>query len=413
MSEFNRLEVHWYSLVLLRTTRFEGVMDRLGKRRIAGPSGWALLYLMPVAAAVGFFIFLRPIELLFSPSAPAFVSYVRTLSPLGNIGIPGLNPYIPIVDGWIALIIAMIVHEGAHGVIARSLGLPVKASGLIFILFVIPIGAFVDVDEDALKVAKSSHAGRVLAAGAGVNLVLAVVCLLLLFSAVGNLRPKVDGIAVGSINPGYPAAQAGIRPGDFITAVNGIPIDSSAAVNGSSWYRIGQSVNITVWRDGEYLQFNQVVIGSYPVNDTRTGIVSQRPIIGFGGVDYSTLTGMVSTYSGSFFSRALYFDIPTLPIAQGVVPFGDSTAAFYTSSIGSSLVPLLDLLYWIFFLNFNLAIFNSLPLYPLDGGQAFMVGLKALGGGKLSEESLGRLTTAASLIVLGIILLVVAGPYLI
>jgi membrane-associated protease RseP (regulator of RpoE activity) len=307
----------------------------------------------------------------------------------------------------------MIVHEGAHGVIARSLGLPVKASGLIFILFVIPIGAFVDVDEDALKVAKSSHAGRVLAAGAGVNLVLAVVCLLLLFSAVGNLRPKVDGIAVGSINPGYPAAQAGIRPGDFITAVNGIPIDSSAAVNGSSWYRIGQSVNITVWRDGEYLQFNQVVIGSYPVNDTRTGIVSQRPIIGFGGVDYSTLTGMVSTYSGSFFSRALYFDIPTLPIAQGVVPFGDSTAAFYTSSIGSSLVPLLDLLYWIFFLNFNLAIFNSLPLYPLDGGQAFMVGLKALGGGKLSEESLGRLTTAASLIVLGIILLVVAGPYLI
>lgn len=410
MSEYKRFEFQ-YGLVLLRTKRFEGLMDRFGRYRLTGPAAWCLLYLMPIAAAIGFYIFLRPLEVLFSPSGPAYVSYIRTLSPLGNIGIPGLNPYLPIVDGWLALVVAMIVHEGAHGIVARSLGLPVKSSGLIFFL-VLPIGAFVEVDEDALKAARPSHSGRVLAAGAGINLVVAIACLLLLFAAVGEMKPQVDGLGVASVNPGYPAAQAGIKPGDFITAVDGVPIDNSAAVNSSSWYKSGTAVNITVWRSGSYLQFNRVVIGNVTVNDTRTGQVYQRAFLGIGGVDYTTLTGIVSTYTGSFFSRAFYFCLPTLPTCQGVVPFSDANAAFYTSSLGSSLVPLTNLLYWLFFLNFNLAIFNSLPIYPLDGGQAFRVGVKALGGDRLSEKSLGRITSLASLFVVAILVVVIAGPYL-
>jgi membrane-associated protease RseP (regulator of RpoE activity) len=412
LSEYKRFEFQ-YGLVLLRTKRFQSFMDRLGQNRISKPVGWFLLYLMPVAAAIALYIFVSQLGILLSARGLEVASYIRTLSPLGNLGLPGINPYLPIADGWVALIVAMVVHEGAHGVIARSLGLPVKSSGLIFFL-ILPIGAFVEVDEDALKVAKASQAGRVLAGGAGINLLVGVVCLLLLFGTVSAMKPKVDGIGVTALYPNYPAAQRGIMPGDFITAINGVAVDDPLVVNSSSWYKPGNVINLTVWRAGTYLQFSDVTLGSITLNDTRTGTVSTRAFLGVADVGYSDLTGLVTTYTSSFFVKpVLYLCIPTLPNCQGLAPFSDSNAIFYTSSYGVSLTPLANLLYWLFFINFNLAIFNSLPIYPLDGGQAFRVGVKALGGDRISEKSLTRITSAARLIVVAILFAVIVGPYLI
>ena len=412
MSEIKRFEFQ-YGLVMFRTKRFQAVMDRLGAYRISKPIGWILLYLMPVAAAIALYLFLSQLGILLSVRGQEVASYVRTLSPLGNLGLPGINPYLPIADGWFALIVAMVVHEGAHGVIARSLGLPVKSSGLIFFL-ILPIGAFVEVDEDALKSAKASYSGRVLAGGAGINLVVGLVCLLLLFGTVAAMKPKTDGIGVVALYPNYPAAQHGILPGDFITAVNGVHVDDPLSVNGSSYYRPGQVINLTVWRGGNYIQITNVTLGTITVNDTRTGTLSTRAFLGVADLGYSSLTGLVATYTNSFLTRpALYLCIPTLPSCQGLVPFSDNNAIFYSSAYGASLTPLANLLYWMFFINFNLAIFNSLPIYPLDGGQAFMVGVKALGGGRLSEKSVSRIVSATSLAVVAVLFAVIAGPYLI
>ena len=412
MSETKRFEFK-YGIVLFRTQQFQALMDRLGQYRISKPIGWFLLYLMPVAAAIGLYLFLNELGILLSARGQEVVSYIRTLSPLGNLGLPGINPYLPVADGLFAIVVAVVIHEGAHGVIARSLGLPVKSAGLVFLL-VIPIGAFVEVDEDALKVAKASYAGRVLAGGAGINLLVGVACLLLLFGTVSAMKPKVDGIGVSALYPNYPAAQHGIQPGDFITAIDGVPVDNPLVVNSSSYYRPGQVINITIWRDGNYLQINNVTLGSITLNDTRTGTLSTRAFLGVADVGYSDLTSLVTTYTSSFFVRpALYLCIPTLPNCQGLAPFSDSNSIFYTSSYGASLTPLANLLYWLFFLNFNLAIFNSLPIYPLDGGQAYMVAVKALGGGRLSEKSLSRIVSATSLVLVAVLLAVIAGPYLI
>ncbi|TLX94903.1 MAG: hypothetical protein E6K89_05810, partial [Thaumarchaeota archaeon] len=66
-----------------------------------------------------------------------------------------------------------------------------------------------------------------------------------------------------------------------------------------------------------------------------------------------------------------------------------------------------------YFINFNLAIFNSLPIYPLDGGQAFDVTVKALGKGRLKETTLNRITTTISVLLVAMIALLLLGPYLI
>ncbi len=408
--EYKRFESYYGVINLVRTRRFQSLMDRLGSNRISKPAGWVLLYVMPVAAGLGFFLFLSELGILLSPRGGEIASYIRSLSPLANLGLPGINPYLPIVDGWIALVIAMIIHEGAHGIVARSLGLPVKSSGLLFFL-IVPIGAFVDVDETAIKTARPSYAGRVLAAGAGINLVVGLLCLLLLFGFVSTMRPAVDGVGITGTYAGYPAAQAGIRPGDFIVAVNGVHYDNTSALETASWYKVGNNITVSIWRNGAVSNYS-ITLASLKYNNTQTGQISYKPFMGITDIGYSSLQGMVSAYTGSFTTRpSLYLCIPTLPACQNQVPFSDTMSLLYTSSFGSWLVPLSSLLYWIFFLNFNLAIFNALPIYPLDGGQAYLVGVKALGRGKLSESTAMRITSATTLAVLALILGVLAGPY--
>jgi len=413
--EFKRVEFQ-FGIILLRTRRFQSLMDRLGANRISKAGGWFLLYAMPVAAAVGFYLFLSELVILLSPRGPAVASYVRSLSPLANLGLPGINPYLPIVDGWIALVIAMIIHEGAHGVIARSLGLPVKSSGLLFFLFV-PIGAFVDVDEKAIKEAKASYAARVLAGGAGINLVVGVVCLLLLIGAVSTMKPaSQQGVGVVVVD-GSPLSKAGIQTYDYILAVDGAPLNNLSAIGSSSWYKINNTVTITAWRDGSTFNRN-VTIGYQLFENTSSGQTFELPFIGISlgspsSQSVSGFEGIVSTYAGSALSKpAVYICIPTLPTCQGIVPFSDSMSGFYSSSLGPGLIPAANLLYWLFFLNFNLAIFNALPIYPLDGGQAFGVVVGALGRGKLSEKAVMRITLGATFLVAGMILAILVGPYL-
>ncbi len=405
--DFKRVEFQ-YGLVLYRTRRFQSLMDRLGKIKISKPLGWFLLYVMPVAAGLGIYLFLSEFLVIFTPRAPEVGGAIRAITPLAYLGLPGINPYLPIVDGWLALVFAMIVHEGAHGVVARSLGLPVKAAGLLFLL-VIPIGAFVDVDEEALKVARARDSGRVLASGAGINFVLGFVFLLLLLGLVSTMTPAANGIAVSSVVTSSPAAAAGIRPGDFITAVDGIPYNNPTLISNSSWYRPGQAVNITLWTpDGT--EDVPLRVGTVPSNSLVCGEYtgtanSSQGFIGVCVVGYSGLRSIVSTYTGSLLTRPiLYLCIPTFTDCQGLTPFSAALAPFYASSYGKELVPLATGLYWFFFINFNLAIFNALPIYPLDGGQAFLIGLVGATKGKVSEKTLVSVTVAVTVFVVMLIL---------
>lgn len=372
-------------------------MDSLGARRISKPFAWFLLYLTPVAAALGLYLFLSDLSVLLSPRGHVVAAGVRTLNILGNVGIPGLNPYIPIVYGWIALVVALVVHEGAHGVVARSLGLPVKSSGLVFLLF-IPVGAFVEPDETAIKTARARDSERVLGAGAGINLLVGAISLLLLFAVVSTMTPVSNGVFVEGVFANSPAAAHGIQYGDFITSVNGFPVTSPVAIANSSWYKPGNIVNITILRQGKTIELNDVKLNS-------TGLLL--------GIEDGSLKSLVSTYATPSLSDLRnYVCIPTLPICQSMVPFSDIMIKFYTSPLGPFLSGVSNLLFWLYFLNFSLAIFNALPIWPLDGGQAFQIGIKALAKDRLSDAGVERVTVSATLVVAAILALVVLGPYL-
>ena len=65
------------------------------------------------------------------------------------IGLPAINPLIPLWYGIFGLAVAILVHEGCHGILSRAQAIAVRSVGLL--MFVVPIGAFVEPDEPELR----------------------------------------------------------------------------------------------------------------------------------------------------------------------------------------------------------------------------------------------------------------------
>ena len=403
-----------YGLLLVRTKRFQALLDSLGSWRTTKPISWVLLTLMPIAGVVILYLYLTLLSAYLSPRGAAIASAVRSIGPLANLGLPGINPYIPIFYGIVALIIGVVIHEGAHGVFARAFGIRVKASGLLFLL-ILPIGAFVDVDENELKTAKASYSGRILAGGAGVNFAVSMLSLLLLVAAVGSMVPVTSGAGIVGVSTNSPAYNAGIRPGDIVTQLNGHNVtDLSVYLGQNTNFTAGQAINLTVYRNGKVIAVNHVVLAccNEIINTTNNQVLASWPYIGVDTLSEAGIVALPSQYA-NLANPVQYVCIPTFPNCAPHVPYAGGTASFYTSPLGWLGPPVMNLLYWIFFLNLNLAGFNALPIYPLDGGQAFRVGVKALGRGKISEKSVMRITAAATFIILGLLLGVILGPYII
>ncbi|MFC5279916.1 site-2 protease family protein [Halorubrum rubrum] len=150
--------------------------------------------------------------------------------PQNFLIIPGVNEFLPlsvapeIVGG---LAIAMVVHEGAHGLLCRVEGIEIDSMGLVF-LAILPVGAFVEPDEEATQEASRGARARMFAAGVTANVVLTVVVFALLFGPVVGAMSVAPGYAVGEVNPGSPAADADLTRGDRIVEVAGEPVADAA-----------------------------------------------------------------------------------------------------------------------------------------------------------------------------------------
>jgi hypothetical protein len=62
--------------------------------------------------------------------------------------------------------------------------------------------------------------------------------------------PEGSGVLVGSVSDDSPAAAAGVRVGDVITAVDGLAVDSIRELRREIHHRPGESVAIELYRDG-------------------------------------------------------------------------------------------------------------------------------------------------------------------
>ncbi|VVB66307.1 Peptidase family M50 [Candidatus Gugararchaeum adminiculabundum] len=141
--------------------------------------------------------------------------------PGASLIIPGQN--IPLFEGIIALAILLVVHEMMHGVLARVAKIKLKNAGMV-LFGIIPIGAFVDPDEEELGKSTVVAQNRVLVSGSTANFVTCFIVFtaLLLFMQIGTGFVG-DGLKIQEVTN---ASTTDLKPGMIITQINDVKIVS-------------------------------------------------------------------------------------------------------------------------------------------------------------------------------------------
>ncbi|MDE1828995.1 MAG: site-2 protease family protein [Thaumarchaeota archaeon] len=232
----------------------------------------------------------------------------------------------------LAVPIVLVMHEGAHGIVATLEKIKIKTGG--FAVFIALFAGFVEPDEEEFAKAKKISRLRVIGAGATSNVIFSfIIAGLLLFNpsfalimpdGIRNLLYSEPlGVPVISIEPGSGAEKAGLQKDDIITAINGIHISlpqDFAKVK----LKPGDTATVTVTRSGQTIQI--------PVVTTPSKDDPQKGMLGI--------------------MRA------ALPSYQPVVPY----YIHWSPEVFMFLL-------WLWMLSFFIGIFNMLPLPILDGGK--------------------------------------------
>jgi len=396
-TEPGRIEFN-FPLLTIRTKMFGGVFDRLGSLRASRLISWVALVIVPVVAGIGLYMLCSSLfTLLWTPAAR---DVTRELGPQAILLLPGINPLLPILYGWLAIVCAIVIHEGAHGIIARNRGLNVKSSGLLFFL-IIPIGAFVDVDEKQLAKAKPRDSLRVMAAGVAGNVVVALVCLLAVLLIVNGLTPVVDGVYIYGVREGMPAEEAGLLPGDVFVSVDNMEIGSYDDLDTYLEDKnSGDIVQVTVTRGENWEEhFSTSITLTEFENKSFMGVSLFDPMEPL--TYYRTLT-----------PESVYVYMLPPSLYSGLVPFSDLLIPFYTHGLGAQWHVYANIFFWLWFVNVNVAVFNALPIYPLDGGRMFNITLKSLLGRRVSEKTISRITFAVTATLIWILLMIALIPFI-
>ena len=122
-----------------------------------------------------------------------------------------MNDFIPFTFAvWFGLIATMVVHEFGHAILCRVEGIRVKSMGVL--LAVIPIGAFVEPDEEDQEKTKGLPKMRMFGAGITNNILLGLACFALVVFLLGFAVPVLDPLHQWSVYADSPAHAAGVTP---------------------------------------------------------------------------------------------------------------------------------------------------------------------------------------------------------
>jgi membrane-associated protease RseP (regulator of RpoE activity) len=449
--------------VMIKTKYGTRLMDRLSRYR----RFWRFFGILSLIISFGLMAFILLIIVV------GVMKLATSFSSPGLGGgyalpIPGLNPLLPFWYGILGLIVAMVVHELAHGMQTRANDMRVDSTGVLY--GVVPLGAFVEPNEEDIK--KSSRRAKLdlYTAGISVNFITAAatffVFAVLMLGGISSSHG--DDAGISRITSGSPASEAHIPVGALIMEVNGEEYVYSNDYTITYSWAPGDEVQVTyLTQDGPHTADvrwglfiervsdspaagtlnSQTFILSITIDGEKTDIYGATEFISFmrttkpgdvavmecmtlnGEISTKTLTlgnnggigfvGIVTSTSGMVLTTPnMMLDKGRNPIsgAESVTAAASSMLAYISGPINGYSpilesahwwydVPmegffwiLVNILFWIFWLNIMLGVSNAIPAFPFDGGFIFQGSLSSLLErlGMKNEEKREKLTTSVT-----------------
>ncbi len=253
-------------ILMIRTTKGLKLLDVLARPKFYWRNFANLGILLMFAGMIAMFLVIALSDIaLYTSFLNKNVPEPGKYNSLRNIFlIPGVNEFIPLTWGVIALIVTLVVHEFSHAILCRVENIRVKSMGILYAL--VPIGGFAEPDDEQLfgpkekterelpltatieeieewekeeklrleneearpEESKSdpvvgatrTQRARILAAGVMANFSVAFIALLLFFGPVlGAIAPLSDAMIL-NVNESSPAYHAGLEKGMIITQIN-------------------------------------------------------------------------------------------------------------------------------------------------------------------------------------------------
>ncbi|HOS81463.1 MAG TPA: site-2 protease family protein [Methanolinea sp.] len=395
----------FYGPVLAIKTDRVGFFDRYIRYtpilRVYATLGVVMVALISAGIAAILFLSVR-LTFLFRPEPTGIYA------PQNIFLIPGINEYVPsTVAVWFAFVLTIAIHEWGHGILCRVENITVRSMGAL--VAVIPIGFFVEPDEQELEKSRGMPKIRMFGAGITNNIVVGTICFVALILLFGMVVPTGNPVIAG-VYKNYSAWDAGVPAPSVITAVNGIPVasrdDVSRILNAT---RPGDQVTLTLDAGGEVRDY-ALVLSEWP---EELGLHHS----GFMGISYYDGAAIKEGVreSLSFPGLIRFLTIPFDPTAAGqalrVLAFETPETRFYEEPF-PGFWGLVHVLFWCAWININVGIFNAIPMVPLDGGYILKEGVERLfERWGLSKYAIPVVSLVSSVMVVMLLALVLL-PYL-
>ena len=326
-------------------------------------------------------------------------------------------------------------HELGHFAVARALGIRVlkfsigfgpRVWGIIrngtdYCISAIPLGGFVkmlgeqpgeeiDSADEPYAFSHRPVYQRALVVGAGpfANFLLAQMIFFFIFLFYGNpvLLPEI-----GSVKPGSPAQEAGIKPGDVLVSVNGQEVktwDDVSEYIGSSQ---AQDILLVIKRGQRQLE-----ISVKPEVTTIKNIFGEeikRPLIGITAAGKLRIE-KVNPFQAVLLSLERTWDLTKLTwegfvkIVERIVPLSALGGPIMIAQMAGQQAEqgMLNLFYFMALLSINLGLLNLLPIPVLDGGHLFFYAVEAIMGRPLTTRQM-QVAQQIGLLLLGSLMLLV------
>ncbi|MGO1469007.1 MAG: RIP metalloprotease RseP [Tissierella sp.] len=312
-------------------------------------------------------------------------------------------------------LLVILLHELGHFTVAKLVGIKVNefAIGMGPTIFktqkgetkyslrVLPIGGYVSMegeDEDSNDPRSFNSAPvlsrmGVIAAGAFMNFVLAIVVLSIVSFNAGMPTTTIEGTTKNS-----PAEVAGILKGDKITSIDGKSVDTwQDIINEIGTKNEKELFEINVSRDNKEIDLTVTPI-----------IENERTVI---GIETKVERSFSSAIKGGFQKTGMFlkamFDFVKMAF-RGKVSTNDLSGPVGVISVVGEAAKMgfTDLLLILGFISVNLGFFNLLPIPALDGSRLVFLLIELIRGKPIDAEKENLVHVVGFFLLIGLMIVV-------